>query len=164
MACGQHGRRSEHAAVQRTARASAPQWTAEDVEDAAQDVLVRLIRDDYRLLGRYDPAKAALATYLTIVARSVTLDRIRRRRRVHTVDLPAGPAEPAAPEARQAAEVPVVPDGLLSQRQKAVLDLLFDEQMSVDEAAAALGVKAQTIRSTKHKALEKLREYFDRHG
>ena len=149
-----------YAAAGRTARTYAPQWTDEDVEDAAQDVLVRLIRNDYRLLRRFDPARAALATYLTIVARSVTIDRIRRRR-VPTVELPTGPGEPAAPQA-PSAEVPTVPDGLLSERQQAVMRLLFDEQMSVDQAAAALGVEAQTIRSTKHKALEKLRRHFSR--
>ena len=151
-----------YAAVRRTARTHAPQWTDEDVEDAAQDVLVRLIGDDYRLLRRFDPAKAALTTYLTIIARSVTIDRIRRRR-LPTTQLPTGSAEPAAPQA-EPAEVPPIPAGLLSQRQQAVMRLLFDEQMSVDNAAAALGLQAQTIRSTKHKALEKLRRHFGRQG
>jgi len=41
-----------------------------------------------------------------------------------------------------------------------VLRLLFDEEMSVSEAAAVLGVDAQTVRSTKHKAIRKLRDFF----
>ncbi len=42
------------------------------------------------------------------------------------------------------------------------MTLLFDEQLSVAEAAAFIGVDEQTIRSTKHKALTRLREKLTR--
>ena len=51
-----------------------------EVEDAAQDVFVRLIKDNYRLLASYDPSRSSLSTWLTLVARSVTIDRCRKRR------------------------------------------------------------------------------------
>ncbi len=53
-----------------------------DVDDAVQEVFVRLVRNEFRLLRSYDPDRAALSTWLTIVARSVTIDHLRRRRRM----------------------------------------------------------------------------------
>jgi RNA polymerase sigma-70 factor (ECF subfamily) len=41
-----------------------------------------------------------------------------------------------------------------------VLTLLYDREMEVAEAAALLGVDAQTIRSTHHKAMLRLRAHF----
>ena len=40
------------------------------------------------------------------------------------------------------------------------MELLFGREMTVTEAASVLNVDAQTIRSTKHKALTKLRKHF----
>ena len=48
----------------------------------------------------------------------------------------------------------------LSPRQSLVLQLLYDREMEVAEIAAMLAVDAQTVRSTHHKALVKLRAYF----
>src|SRR5439155_3175205 len=45
-----------------------------DVEDLTQEVFVRLCKDNFRLLRSYDPARAALSTWLTIVARSTARD------------------------------------------------------------------------------------------
>ena len=52
-----------------------------DVEDLTQDVFVRLCKDDFRLLRSYDPGRASLSTWITIVARSTARDGLRRRRR-----------------------------------------------------------------------------------
>src|SRR5712692_5260305 len=51
-----------------------------EAEDLAQEVFVRLCRDEFRLLKTYDPARAGLTTWLTIVARSTARDAQRRRR------------------------------------------------------------------------------------
>ena len=51
-----------------------------DIEDLTQEVFVRLCKNDFRLLRTYDPARAALTTWLTIVARSTARDTLRRRR------------------------------------------------------------------------------------
>src|SRR5215472_14923656 len=51
-----------------------------DAEDLVQDVFARLCKDGFRLLKTYDPARAGLSTWLTIVARSTARDAMRRRR------------------------------------------------------------------------------------
>jgi RNA polymerase sigma factor (sigma-70 family) len=130
-----------------------------DAEDIAQDVFVRLCKDDFRLLRQYDAARAGVGTWLTIVARSVAHDTVRRRRP------PTVPIDDA-PEAALAVDPPTlqenikIPPDLLSPRQHLVLTMLYDRDMDVAEIAALLKVDPQTIRSTHHKAMLKLRAHF----
>ena len=130
-----------------------------DIEDLTQEVFVRLCKDNFRLLRTYDPARAALSTWLTIVARSTARDALRRRR------LDSVPIE-AVPEAKLAVDFvePVrklkLPQALLSPRQREILAMLYDRDMDVAEIAAALGIDPQTVRSAHHKAMIKLRAHF----
>ena len=132
-----------------------------ELEDIVQEVFTRLCKDDFRLLKTYDPARAGLSTWLTIVARSTARDMQRRRQP------PIAPID-SVPEVMLSvtAEPPEklrLPDGLLSPRQKLVLTLLYEREMEVAEIAAALGIDPQTVRSTHHKAMLKLREHFADH-
>jgi RNA polymerase sigma-70 factor (ECF subfamily) len=129
-----------------------------DADDLTQDVFLRLVRDDCRVLRSFDPARSRLHTWLTLVARSATVDALRRRR-LRPVALDARTHDVAAPAAAPAGAV-AVPPGLLTPRQELVLRLLFDEERDVAEVARLLGVDAQTVRSTKHKALAALRRHF----
>jgi DNA-directed RNA polymerase specialized sigma24 family protein len=99
-------------------------------------------------------------TWLTVVARSMALDHLRRRLAEEPIEghqhRLSAPAEPPPP----GASTPPVHEGLLTPRQKLVLHLLFDEEMSVSQVAEMLGVEEQTVRSTKHKAIEQLRKHF----
>jgi RNA polymerase sigma factor (sigma-70 family) len=130
-----------------------------EVEDLSQEVFLRLCKDDFRLLRSYDPSRAGLSTWITIVARSTARDAMRRRRPVSV------PIE-AVPEGRLAIDPvePVrklkLPEALLSPRQKEILTMLYDREMEVAEIAAMLGIDPQTVRSAHHKAMLKLRAHF----
>ncbi len=130
--------------------------------DLVQDVFVKLLADERRLLKAYDPARAAPATWLTIVARSIARDRLRAKQRpgVPIEDVPeaAFAVDPILP-----AEKIEIPAGLLSPRQELILSLLYDQDMDVADAAAFLNIEAQTVRSMHHKALLKLRAHFVPH-
>jgi RNA polymerase sigma factor (sigma-70 family) len=132
---------------------------AAEVEDLAQEVFLRLCKDDFRLLRSYDPARAGLSTWITIVARSTARDAMRRHRPVLT------PID-AVPEGRLAVDPvePVqklkLPDALLSPRQREILTMLYDREMEVAEIAKTLGIDPQTVRSAHHKAMVKLRAHF----
>ena len=129
--------------------------TGRTPEDVAQDVFVRLVKDDYRLLRKFEPQRASLETWLTLVARSVAIDCLRKRRlETSGLDPSQIPAAEPTPDGQ------TVPLHLLTARQRLVLTLLFDEDRSVAQAAQMLNVDEQTIRSTKHKALSRLRSHF----
>ena len=49
-------------------------------EDLCQEVFLRLVREDYRLLRTFDQSRASLTTWLTVIARSTAIDSLRRRR------------------------------------------------------------------------------------
>ena len=53
-----------------------------------------------------------------------------------------------------------LPEALLSPRQREILSMLYDRDMEVAEIAAALDIDPQTVRSTHHKAMIKLRAHF----
>ena len=131
-------------------------------EDVVQDVFLRLIRDDFHLLRSYDGGRASLRTWLTIVARSMAIDVLRRKR------LPTVRLEDAAPVTAAAEPEPSIEHeqaisigpGVLTERQRQVVHLLFDREMSPEAASELLDISVQTVRSTKHKAINKLRQYY----
>jgi len=129
-----------------------------DVEDVAQEVFTRLCKDDFRLLKTYDPARAGLSTWLTIVARSTARD-MQRRRTPPLTPIDAVPEMMLAVTAEPHEKLRL-PDGLLSPRQKLIVTLLYERDMDVAEIAASLAIDPQTVRSTHHKAMLKLREHF----
>jgi len=135
-----------------------PAGRGEEVSDVVQEVFLRLCQDNFRRLASYDPRQARLSTWLTVVASRLAIDHLRRLRRP-TAALDEVPeslltVEPVVREHLK------IPDGLLTPRQALVLDLLYRRELEVAEAAAVLDIDPQTVRSTHHKALVRLREHF----
>ena len=130
----------------------------DDVMDAAQDVYVRLCAREFRLLKTYDPARAGLSTWLAVVTRSTAVDYARRRRQA-TQPIDEVPEAALAVEDRHVEKLQI-PPGLLTDRQTLILKCLYDEERDVAEIAQLLKIDAQTVRSTHHKALLRLREHF----
>jgi len=130
-----------------------------EIEDLTQEVFVRLCKDDFRLLRSFDPTRASLSTWLTIVGRSTARDGLRRRR-AEAVPLEAVPEAQLAIGPVEPVEKLKLPEALLSPRQREILAMLYDREMDVAEIAGALGIDAQTVRSAHHKAMVKLRAHF----
>ena len=133
---------------------------AAEVEDLAQEVFVRLCKDDFRLLRSYDPTRAGLSTWITIVARSTARDAMRRHRPV-LMAIEAVPESRLAVDPIEPAERLKLPEALLSPRQREILTMLYDREMEVAEVAKTLGIDPQTVRSAHHKAMVKLRAHFN---
>jgi DNA-directed RNA polymerase specialized sigma24 family protein len=130
------------------------QW---DLNEVFQEVFIRLIKDDYHLLKSYNPSRASLSTWLTIISRSTAIDFLRRRPKQHE---PLQEDHIASPPHKSTVPSIDIPYHLLSGQQKLVLTLLFDKDYDTAKIADILRINIQTVRSTKHKALEKLRKYF----
>jgi len=130
-----------------------------EVEDLTQEVFLRLCKDDFRLLRSYDPARASVSTWLTIVARSTARDGLRRRR-AEAVPIDAVPEAQLAIDPVEPVQRLKLPEALLSPRQREILAMLYDRDMDVAEIARALGIDPQTVRSGHHKAMVKLRAHF----
>jgi RNA polymerase sigma-70 factor (ECF subfamily) len=129
-----------------------------DSEDVVQEVFVKLCRNDFRLLRAFDPAKAKLSTYLTVIASSSAIDHLRRLK-APAEALDTLPEEVLAVAPREPVRLSI-PEGLLSPRQALVVELLYRQDLLPGEAAEIIGVDPQTVRSMHHKALTKLRKFF----
>jgi RNA polymerase sigma-70 factor (ECF subfamily) len=132
-----------YAAVQRRL---VPAGRGHEVDDVAQDVFVKLCGREFHLLRSYDPGRAKLSTWLTVIATSTSIDHLRRQT-APTAALDAVPEAVMAVDPKPFERIKIPPD-LLSPRQE------------VAEAAEMLGVDPQTVRSTHHKAMIKLRAHF----
>ena len=132
---------------------------ATEIEDLVQEVFLRLCRDDFRLLRSYDPARAQLSTWITIIARSTARDSQRRHRPV-VVPIEAVPESRLAVDPIEPVRRLKLPEALLSPRQREIITMLYDREMDVAEVAIALGIDPQTVRSAHHKAMVKLRAHF----
>ena len=130
-----------------------------EIEDLAQEVFVRLCKDNFRLLRSYDPARAGLSTWITIVARSTARDAMRRHRPV-LMPIDAVPEGRLAVDPVEPVQKLKLPEALLSPRQREIVTMLYDREMEVAEIAQALGIDPQTVRSAHHKAMVKLRAHF----
>ena len=135
-----------------------PAGRADEADDVAQDVFVRLCNNDFKLLRTYDATRAKLTTWLTVIATSAAIDHLRRRV-TPTMDLDQTPEHLLAVQPRMPERVKI-PRDLLSPRQALVLELLYGKDLEVADAAEVMGVNPQTVRSMHHKALTKLREHF----
>lgn len=134
----------------------APAGQEGELADVVQETFVSLCRDDFNLLRRFDSERASLSTYLGVVASRRALDHLRRAAPAATpIDdtpedlLAMAPAEPARPL--------ILPEDLLTPRQSLILRLIYERDMEVEEVAQRLNIAAQSVRSLRHKALERLR-------
>lgn len=140
----------------------------EVAEDVTQEVFVVLIRQ----LGRYQPERAALGTYLYGVARNVSRDRLRRDRRF--LSLPAtgvsthgqtrrddpfelmANAEIGAQIRRALAQLPL--------KYREVVILCDLHELAYAESAAILRTSTSTVRARLHRARQLLKERLSRPG
>jgi RNA polymerase sigma-70 factor (ECF subfamily) len=131
-----------------------------DVDEVVSDVFHRLVKDDFHLLRGFDPSKSPLHIWMGMVTRSTAINWLKKKR-LQTVPIEESVGDLPGTETRAESEPVQLPEGLLSSRQELVLRLLFDRDLSHEEAAAFLGVSEDVIRMTKSRALAKLREFLE---
>ena len=149
-----------HAMVYRTMQHYQGHVYHEELEDAVQNVYEKLLQNEKALLKKYDISKASFSTWIGLISRSVTIDLLRKKRAHLPLNESITTKDTSSSAEEDIKEKIDLPKDLLTSRQELVLKLLFDKEMDPDEVAAFLGVEIQTIRSTKHKAIEKLRKYY----
>ncbi|MBL9201496.1 MAG: sigma-70 family RNA polymerase sigma factor [Opitutaceae bacterium] len=138
-------------------RALAPAGRAADVPDVLQDVFARLCHDDFRVLRTFDPRKGKLSAWLAVLTARAGVDHLRKHRAA-PAPLEHAP-EQATPAAVAGQDIPLPPD-VLSPQQELILRLCYEDDLEVAEIAAILSTEPQTVRSQRHKALERLRAFF----
>lgn len=127
-------------------------------EDIVQDVFLVLMGE----LGRYDPSRAALTTYLYGVARNISRYRIRGLRRLTSLDAADHAVTVDDPSAHiaQSDQLRQLRAGIaaLPARYREVILLCDVHELSYVEAALSLKLPVGTLRSRLHRARRLLAE------
>jgi len=136
-----------------------------DVDDAVQDVFVKLVA--VLRNGLYDAQKAKFRTYLSTLMRRMLVDRYRAEKArgagryvdvAEVADVLAGGDDPGAMvdakwgvACRKAAECRVLNESALPEQHREIWRLVSDEGMKVKDAAKRLGIPANTASKTKRR-------------
>ncbi len=139
------------------------------VDDGFGEVFLALFDRDARRLRQWT-GKCSLATWVRLVATSVTIDRLRREARVLGEADPEGLAEaltigPHVEEALvRAVELAALTEALMTlvESDRALLEALYVDERTPAEVAASLGIAPGTLYTRKNRALERLRDAFRR--
>ena len=139
--------------------------SAEDAEDALQEIFVRV----YRYLSTFEPSKGAFTTWLYRITVNHCLDR-QRKPRLLTLPLdrvsPALSTEHASSPESPLAEEETIQQALaqLSEKLRAVVILRYYQELSYAEIAQILDVPVGTVKSRLNSALKTLRKELQTAG
>ncbi len=144
-------------------------WILMDA-DEAEDVVEETFWQAWRMANQYDGRRGTVATWLTMIARSRALDRLRaRQRRAAWAAAPAsvlleraaaGDAEvlDAEPERTERHTALASALGALPPEQREVLELAFFRGLSHSEIAEQTSQALGTVKTRIRLALQKLRQ------
>jgi RNA polymerase sigma-70 factor (ECF subfamily) len=154
-----------------TAHLRSARVSPEDVEDIAAEVLLELVKDDYKALKQFK-GNASLATYLTVIARRICVHELARRQTVRDA-IRRGDVRPPAGFAAEddTAETEAIQKSMdsleevarllrkLSGREREIVRLFYLEGRTYEEISTETGVPVNTIGAVLSRARAKLREY-----
>lgn len=147
------------ARVTATARECRVDLQRSDAEDLVADVLSALLANDMASLRRFE-GRSRLSTWLAVVARRVTLKRMRRDRSVPLMGEAESRAAGVVEDLVAAEEAERLEGGLdeLVDRDRALLRMIYEEGLSHREVARRLDVSPNSIGPLLQRARARLRE------
>lgn len=139
--------------------------TSEEAEDAVQEIFVRL----WRTADRYDPARAALVTWVMLLSRRHLVDKLRRKRaRISAGALEEGTLSPGESGQFDAVDAGMEHDerfatvmariAELPELQRQVVTRAYLRGQTLRQIGEELNTPLGTIKSALSRALVRLRE------
>jgi RNA polymerase sigma-70 factor (ECF subfamily) len=153
--------------IHHTAHLRSVPMRAEDVEDLAAEVMLRIVANNYAVLRQFR-GNSSLATYLTVVARRISVEELTRRGAIR--EAPARHDGQAAAPHVEPEEPPKTEYGLetleevnkllgkLPSREREVVRLFYLEGRSYEEISTELDVPVNSIGPILSRARKKLRK------
>ena len=133
-----------------------------EAEDATQEVFVQV----WRTADRYDPTRAKLITWVMLISRRMSIDRLRRRMvRPVSISLDEGKHDVAASasqddEIKEGSAVVRRRMNELPELQREVIERVYLQGYSLREVAEQRNMPVGTIKSALSRGLGRLREKF----
>lgn len=161
------------ACVRRTLRWYGVRSSDTDLEDLLSGICLNIVKDDYRKLRMFDPARGyRLSSWVGLIATNTAIDALRRREPEHaSTDDPMGqahevPAGTPTPfdqlHRREEAVLLEAAVGQLSEGDRLFLEYYFEHEMEPSVIAKRMGITVATVYSRKNKVREKLRVVVER--
>jgi RNA polymerase sigma-70 factor (ECF subfamily) len=156
------------ACVRRTLRWYGVRSSDSDLEDLLSAVCLNIVKDDYRKLRMFDPARGyRLSSWVGLIATNTAIDALRRREPEHSsMDDPAGQAHEVPSGSptpfdqlhrHEEAGLLEAAVGQLSEGDRLFLEYYFEHEMEPSVIAKRMGITVATVYSRKNKVREKLR-------
>jgi RNA polymerase sigma-70 factor (ECF subfamily) len=156
------------ACVRRTLRWYGVRSTDTDLEDLLSAICLNIVKDDYRKLRMFDPARGyRLSSWVGLIATNTAIDALRRREPEHaSTDDPMGqahevPSGTPTPfddmHRREEAVLLAAAIDQLSDGDRLFLEYYFEHEMEPSVIAKRMGITVATVYSRKNKVREKLR-------
>ena len=134
-----------------------------DAEDLTQQTFERALK----AWSRYDPSKAAVGTWLLVIARNLLVDHLRsdRTARQQPLDDVDG-AHASLVESRDEPDLGLEPDleralSSLSIRDREIVALRFGGELSGPEIASATGLSLANVQQILSRSLRRMRVLID---
>lgn len=136
----------------------------EDVEDLAAEILAQIVANEYAIF-RHFAGRSSLATYLTVIARRITVHELARRaaaaRNLPLVNGEKLPEHEAPPKLEAGLDTLEEVQHLLARlpkRTRQVVRLFYLEGRSYEEISTQLHIPVNTIGPILSRAKQQLRE------
>jgi RNA polymerase sigma-70 factor (ECF subfamily) len=127
----------------------------EEIEDCYQNVLIKLIKNNYRIMKNYDEQKSSFNTWISIIIQSVVIDYLRNKKNDFDFKYIK---EEYYEEGNSNIFLEI--KNILTEREECILNLIFKEEKEIFEISELLNIKESTIRVLKKNALDKLKLYY----
>jgi RNA polymerase sigma-70 factor, ECF subfamily len=150
--------------VHHTAHLRSTPLRPEDTEDLAAEVLLQIVANDYGVLRQFR-GNSSLATYLTVIARRISVHELARRTAAREVQPGPGQADmtevedeaPRTPGLESLEEVEKLL-GKLPSREREVVRLHYIEGRTYEEISTELNIPVNSIGPILSRARKKLRK------
>jgi RNA polymerase sigma-70 factor (ECF subfamily) len=148
--------------VQHTAHLRSAPLKPEDTEDLAAEVLLQLVANDYAVLRQFR-GNSSLSTYLTVIARRISVHELARRQAAREVQPAAATTETPEPEENRRPGLEQLEEverllGKLPSREREVVRLHYIEGRSYEEISTSLSIPVNSIGPILSRARKKLRK------
>ena len=148
--------------IQHTAHSRSVRLSGDDADDFVADIFVAIVADDFAVLRRFR-GKSSLATYLTVIARRVAVQRMVQRRAAealghvsaHTSSIESAEATVGTTDDREQIKLLLAE---LDERAATAVRMSFLEGKTYREIAAALNIAENSVGPILTRAKQRLAE------
>ena len=133
----------------------------EDIEDCYSLVAIKILSQKEQIEKNYNDEKSKFSTYLSVLTTNRTIDYLNANKYKYTHVEEKESLLVIKEENLSLDTDKFLESKLLSDREKIVLKLFYMKELSSKEIAKILKISDNTVRVTKKKAIDKLKEQYN---